>query len=70
MSLPTREIPLTLLASGYWRRKWVYYEPISRPTHTRDFTACGTFLTVAGEHTDPFTLQYTAGHDNIKTTMR
>jgi integrase len=29
-----------------------------------------TFLTEAGEHTDPFTLQYTAGHDNIKTTMR
>jgi hypothetical protein len=21
-------------------------------------------------HTDPFTLQYVAGHDNIKTTMR
>ncbi len=29
-----------------------------------------TFLTEAGEHTDPFTLQYTAGHDNIETTMR
>jgi integrase len=29
-----------------------------------------TFLTEAGEHTDPFTLQYAAGHDNIKTTMR
>jgi len=29
-----------------------------------------TFLTEAGEYTDPFTLQYTAGHDNIKTTMR
>ena len=27
-------------------------------------------LTEAGEHTDPFTLQYVAGHDNIKTTMR
>jgi hypothetical protein len=26
-----------------------------------------TFLTEAG---DPFTLQYVAGHDNIKTTMR
>jgi len=24
----------------------------------------------AGEYTDPFTLQYVAGHDNIKTTMR
>ena len=23
-----------------------------------------------GEHTDLFTLQYVAGHDNIKTTMR
>ncbi len=23
-----------------------------------------------GEYTDPFTLQYVAGHDNIKTTMR
>jgi len=29
-----------------------------------------TFLTEAGEHTDPFTLQYTAGHDTIRTTMR
>jgi integrase len=29
-----------------------------------------TFLTEAGEHTDPFALQYVAGHDNIKTTMR
>ena len=29
-----------------------------------------TFLTEAGEHTDPFTLQYVAGRDNIKTTMR
>jgi hypothetical protein len=25
-----------------------------------------TFLTKAGECTDPFTLQYIAGHDNIK----
>jgi hypothetical protein len=24
----------------------------------------------AGEHTDPFTLQYVAGHDNIKNTIR
>ena len=29
-----------------------------------------TFLTEAGECTDPFTLQYVAGHDNIKTSMR
>jgi integrase len=29
-----------------------------------------TFLTEAGEFTDPFTLQYAAGHDNIETTMR
>ena len=29
-----------------------------------------TFLTEAGAHTDPFTLQYVAGHDSIKTTMR
>jgi hypothetical protein len=29
-----------------------------------------TFLTKAGEHTDPFTLQYVAGHDKIKATMR
>ncbi len=29
-----------------------------------------TFLTEAGQHTDSFTLQYVAGHDNIKTTMR
>jgi hypothetical protein len=29
-----------------------------------------TFLPEAGEYTDPFTLQYVARHDNIKTTMR
>jgi len=29
-----------------------------------------TFLTEAGAYTDPFTLQYVAGHDTIKTTMR
>ena len=29
-----------------------------------------TFLTEASEYTDPFTLQYVAGHKNIKTTMR
>ena len=28
-----------------------------------------TFLTEAGEYTAPFTLQYVAGHDNIKTTI-
>jgi len=28
------------------------------------------FLSEAGGHTDPFTLQYVAGHDNIETTMR
>ncbi|HEY6271589.1 MAG TPA: hypothetical protein VIX19_06290 [Terriglobales bacterium] len=31
---------------------------------------CHTFLTEAGEYTDPFTLQYVAGHDNIKITIR
>jgi len=29
-----------------------------------------TFLAEAGEYTDPFTLQYLAGHDSIKSTMR
>jgi integrase len=29
-----------------------------------------TSLTKSGERTDPFTLQYVAGHDNIQTTMR
>jgi integrase len=29
-----------------------------------------TFLTEAAEYTDPFRLQYVAGHKNIKTTMR
>ena len=29
-----------------------------------------TFLTEAGEYTDAFTLQYIAGHETIKTTMR
>ena len=29
-----------------------------------------TFVTEAGEYTSPFTLQYVAGHDNIKTSMR
>jgi integrase len=29
-----------------------------------------TFLTEAGEYMDAFRLQYIAGHDTIKTTMR
>jgi integrase len=29
-----------------------------------------TLLTEAGGYTDPFPLQYVAGHDNIRTTMR
>ena len=29
-----------------------------------------TFLTEAGQYTEAFTLQYIAGHDTIKTTMR
>jgi integrase len=29
-----------------------------------------TFLIGAVEHTDAFTLQYIAGHDTIKTTIR
>jgi hypothetical protein len=28
------------------------------------------FLTESGQHTAPFTLQYVAGHDNIKAAMR
>jgi len=47
--------------------------PLSRPLHVL-FAGLHalrhTFLTEAGEYTDPFTLQYVAGHDNIKTTMR
>jgi hypothetical protein len=43
----------------------------SRPTPTLGCTDCGTpFLTEAGKHTGPFTLQSTAGRDNIKTTTR
>ena len=29
-----------------------------------------TFLSEAGKRCDPITLQYVAGHDSIKTTMR
>jgi len=29
-----------------------------------------TLLTEAGGYTHPFPLQYVAGHDNIRTTMR
>jgi hypothetical protein len=48
---------------NHWRlrpRTWV--ENIRHSRHT--------FLTAAGEYTDPFTLQYVAGHDNIKTNVR
>jgi hypothetical protein len=44
--------------------------------HKPDPPRCGlhglrhTFLTEAGGYTDPFTLQYVAGHDSIKTTLR
>jgi integrase len=56
---------------------WVLEEQIARiRTKIKTHPDAGlhalrhTFLTEAGEHTDPFTLQYVAGHDNIKTTMR
>jgi integrase len=56
---------------------WVFEEQISRlrkkiKTHPDAglHAMRHTFLTEAGEYTDPFTLQYVAGHDNIKTTMR
>ena len=43
----------------------------SKPIRMPDFTIFAIrFLTEAGEYTDAFTLQYIAGHDTIKTTMR
>jgi hypothetical protein len=38
--------------------------------HLNENTPFWWELTEVGQHTDPFTLQYVAGHDNIKTTMR
>src|SRR5215469_3138087 len=56
---------------------WVLEDQIARLRHKIDthpdagiHTLRHTFLTEAGEYTDPFTLQYVAGHDSIKTTMR
>ena len=58
-------------------RGWVLEEQMSRVREAiRPHPYAGlhalrhTFLTEAGEYTDPFTLQYAAGHDTIKTTMR
>jgi hypothetical protein len=44
--------------------------PLVHPPSSPRSAMRHTFLTEAGEYTDPFTLQYVAGHDNIKTTMR
>ena len=52
----------------------LYEEPLRKKIKTHPDAGLHalrhTFLTEAGEYTDPFTLQYVAGHDNIKTTMR
>ena len=52
----------------------LYEEPLRKKIKTHPYAGLHalrhTFLTEAGEYTDPFTLQYVAGHDNIKTTMR
>jgi hypothetical protein len=50
-----------------WRRKRGRCEPRPRPTGTPEFHGWGKHFYRGREHTDPFTLQYTAGHDNIKT---
>jgi integrase len=55
---------------------WVLEDQMGRLRRIRPHPDTGlhalrhTFLTQAGEYTDPFTLQYVAGHDTIKTTMR
>ena len=47
------------------------FGPQSRPTRIRGLHGLRhIFLTEAGGCTHPFTLQYVAGHDSIKTTMR
>ena len=71
LATPTRSS-----SPGYSNRKWGVSGkslPVIRLWSIRmlDFnTLRHTFLTVAVEDTDAFTLQYIAGHDTIKTTMR
>ena len=43
---------------------------IKTPADAGLHTLRHTFLTEAEEYTDSFTLQYVAGHDNIRTKMR
>jgi hypothetical protein len=59
------------------RRCWIYrvirtvfQKPSSARRSMRRGLRVPPSLTEAGEHTDPFTLQYVAGHDSIETTMR
>ena len=68
MSLPIQEIPPNLLEPGYWRRRRQALRTRIK-THL-DAGLHGlrhTFLTEAGEYTDPSTLQYASGHDTIST---
>jgi integrase len=76
MSSASLAIPTRTSSAGYSNRKWgrlrekLAHDKIVVDPDAGLHTLRHTFLTEAGEHTDAFTLQYIAGHDTIKTTMR
>lgn len=68
---PDRKLEPWVLESEMGRlREKLAHDKIKLDPDAGLHTLRHTFLTEAGEHTDAFTLQYIAGHDSIKTTMR
>jgi integrase len=68
---PDRKLEPWVLESEMGRlREKLAHDKIKLDADAGLHTLRHTFLTEAGEHTDAFTLQYIAGRDTIKTTMR
>ncbi len=68
---PLPEAPPWVLESEMRRlREKLARDKIKLDPNAGLYTLRHTFLTEAGEHTGAFRLQYIAGHDTIKTTMR
>ena len=71
MLLPIRMTRPSLLGAWILETQMTALKKKSTRILTPGFTLASTLSSLKPEiDTDPFTLQYVAGHDSIKTTMR